>query len=43
MQRRERKGEKNNARISEKKSEKSEKLHTSIMRAKVCLYQEKMT
>ena len=34
---------KNNARISEKKSEKSEKLHTSIMRAKVCLYQEIMT
>ena len=34
---------KNNASINEKKSERSEKLHTSIRRTKVCLYQEKMT
>ena len=35
---------KTNARINEKKKgERSEKLHTSIRRAKVCLFQEKMT
>ena len=41
MQKRERKVRKNYARINEKKSERSEKLHTSIRRAKACLYQEK--
>ena len=34
---------KNNARINGEKSERSDKLHTSIRRAKVCLYQENMT
>ena len=29
--------------MRKKKGERSEELHTSIMRAKVCLYQEKMT
>ena len=34
----------NNARINEKKKTKeAKKIHTSIRRAKVCLYQEKMT
>ena len=42
VQNRKRKGEKKNARINKKKkSERNEKLHTSIKRTKVCLYQEK--
>ena len=43
---REKKVRKNKARIytkKEKTSERSEKLHTSIRRIKVCLNQEKMT
>ena len=42
VQNRKRKGEKKNARINKKKkSERSEKLHISIKRTKVCLYQKK--
>ena len=32
---------KNNAKIREKRSERSEKVHVSIKRSKICLYQEK--
>ena len=42
VQKRKRKSEKNNARICNlTKSERSEKLHSSIKRTKVCSYQEK--
>ena len=43
VQKRKGKSEKHNATMYEKKSERSEKLHTSITRAKVYLYQENMT
>ena len=38
---RKRKGDKNNARIYDKKKAKEAKNQTSIKRTKVCLYQEK--
>ena len=41
VQKRKRKIEKKFCKNMRKKSERSEKLHTSIKRSKVCLYQEK--